>query len=232
MHTYVHPALLSDFWDSPKAPPQRDVLTSGRVLVGTSLYLGYIRQPTICLLGWLHPEQNYPQGSLRSKLQTPTSKGIKEMHDPALPLPSMGEGLCPCQQGVLASDSQRILQLVLETLEKICVWRSQCVTFSSSKAAVGGERPSLTHQRHTLIKVWTPRHSLHLPFQWAFSLKLQMFTGMKDKDFLRTLCKTFECLLIPPFSPGLKRSQFGFQCVPKNDPTEILRCLQKDIKSW
>lgn len=219
MHTYVRPALLSDLWGSPKAPPQTDALTSGRGLVGTSLYLGYTRQPTVCLLWWLLLEQRYPQGSLESKLQTPRSKEIKEIHDPALPLSSMGDWLCPCQQGELASDSQRILQLVLETLEKICVWRSQCVTFSSSKAVVGGERPSLTHQRHTLIEVWTPRHSLHLPFRWAPSLKLQMFTGMKEKDFLRMFCKMFAYLLIPPLSLGLKMSQFGFQCVPENDPT-------------
>lgn len=58
------------------------------------------------------------QGSLWSKLQTPRSMGIKEIHDPALPLPSMEEGLCPYQQGVLASDFWRILQLVPKTLGK------------------------------------------------------------------------------------------------------------------
>lgn len=44
--------------------------------------------------------------------------GIKEINDPALPLPSMGEGQWPYQHGVLASDFWRTLQLVLETLGK------------------------------------------------------------------------------------------------------------------
>jgi len=189
MHTYVHPSLLLNLWSSPAAPAQKDVLTSGGGLVVTSLYLGYIKQPTTCLPQWSHFEHNYTQGLLWSKLQTPRSKRIKEIHDPALPLPSMGEGLCPYQQGVLVSDFRRILQLVLETLGKP-VSEEAKVWHSLAAKRYWEEKGPLTHTKGThSIKVWTPQHFIILPFQWTFSLKIQMFTGMKDKDFLRIFAR-------------------------------------------
>lgn len=198
-HTYVQPALLPNLWSSPAAPAQTDVLTSGRGLVVTSLYLGYIKQPKICLPWWLHLEHNYTQGSSWSKLQTPRSKGIKEIHDPALPLPTMWEGLCHHQQGVLASGFWRILQLVLETLGKICVWRSQGMTFSSSKAVVGGERLSHTHQRHTLHQ----SVNASVFFKFAFSVNIFLEASDVPRDeregFPQDFCKIFDYLLIPPF---------------------------------
>lgn len=181
VHTCVCPALLSHLQSSPGALTQTDVLTSGRGFVVTLLYLADDN---------LSPQMTTSETKLCSRviveqaadLQCPSE--LKIIVILLYQWSQRGKG-CPYQQGVLVSDFWRILQLVLEILGKLMFEEAKEWDSLAAKER-WEEKGSLTCTTGIhFIKVWTLQHFLHLTFEWSFFLTFWMFTGMKDKDFLR-----------------------------------------------